>query len=931
MEAPLLSGPLEDLVEASASPASARNALARLLDERPEAADQLARSPGLAAAVVAVVVASRSLTRLIVQDPGALAVLANLQGRHEADLSGPEALARWKHLELLRIAARDLTGLDQLEVVGDRLSILAEEVLAGACQLAGPGAAETLGVVGMGKLGGSELNYASDVDVVFVGGARSEDDERTARRAMAVGRLSYRVDADLRPEGRDGPLVRSIDSYRAYWGRWAQTWEIQSLIKARPVAGSPKLGAGFEEAAAEALWRRSFGADELREVRTMKARSEELVHRRGLSQREVKRGRGGIRDIEMAVQLLQLVHGRHDPALRVRSTLPAIRELGAAGYVASDDANRLAAAYRYLRTVEHRLQLVEEVQVHTVPGNGEAREHLARVMGYRDGPRSTAVGSFDEDLSRHQATVRSIHERLFFRPLLEAFASLGPEAARPGHRQGPPAQAGHRMAADAASERLRAFGFRDAEATRAAVRELTSGLTRSSRLMQQMLPLLLQWLSEAPDPDLGLLGLRQLAEGALGEARLLTTFRESPEAARRLCVMIGTSRSLLDTVRHNPEMITALGDDSSLERRGREELLELARSSAGWRASLSRRQGGLHRLKQAETLRIAARDLLGLDGVQETGRAITDLAEALVEEALQCIRPPVPIAAIAMGRLGGAEMSYASDLDLLLVFEGRSEADVAAAEASSEALLRLMNGDTPAEEIFKVDPGLRPEGAQGPLARSLQGYRSYYGRWAQTWERQALVRARPVAGDREIGARFMDIVEDFVWSTPLDDEAQREIRRMKARMERERLPFTEDARFHLKLGRGSLSDVEWTAQLLQLRHGVRSTGTLDAIAALEDRGFLGGDDARVLSDSWTFCTRTRDRWHLMQPSGGDALPGQPDRISRLARSLGLTPAELREEYRRVTRRARQAMERLFYGITPGNAHGGGGSRASEDQ
>jgi glutamate-ammonia-ligase adenylyltransferase len=912
MAAPALSEALEDLAETSASPGAARTTLARLLEARPEAAEALEQDGELAQNLVRVVAASRSLGRLVVSDAGALQVLGDLSGRLETDASGPESLARWKRLELLRIAARDLAGTDPLERVGDELSRVAEAVLESSCLLSDPLMAERICVIGMGKLGGEELNYASDIDVVFAG-TDSEGDERRVRRLMGIARLAYRVDAALRPEGRDGPLVRSTDSYRLYWQRWAQPWEIQALIKARAVAGSPHLGREFEESAAGVVWTRKFGADELRSVREMKARTEEAVRRHRASRTEVKRGPGGIRDVEMAVQLLQLVHGRHDPDLRVRSTLPAIAELAAAGYVALDDALALEDAYRFLRTVEHRLQLVEEAQVHTVPDDPGPREHLARVMGFRDEPGRTALAAFDDELARHRSTVRSIHERLYFRPLLEAFAGLSLPSARTGGADSPT------MDAQAATERLRAFGFRDAERTREALRELTGGLTRSSRLMVQMLPLLLQWLSDAPDPDLGLLGLRQLATGAPGASLLLTTFRESPEAARRLCLLIGTSRLLLDYIRRNPELISALADDDSLAARGREELLELARTAVGWRRDPKRRQVGLLRFKQAELVRIATRDVLGMDRVEETGRAITDLCEALVEQVMGAIGSRVPLAAIAMGRLGGAEMSYVSDLDMLLVFDGQTNRDVAAAQEASESLLRVMKGATPAERVFTLDPGLRPEGSKGPLARSLEGYRSYYARWAATWERQALVRARPIAGDPEVAGRFMEMVDEFVWSAPLDDEGQREIRRMKARIERERLPPSEDPRFHLKLGRGSLSDVEWTAQLLQLRHQVRAPGTMQAISALEREGVLSEGDARVLSDSFTFCTRARNRWYLVRSAPGDALPSQPDWLARLARSLEVTPAELREEYRRVTRRARQVVERLFYGIEPSQA------------
>ncbi|MDP9072518.1 MAG: bifunctional [glutamine synthetase] adenylyltransferase/[glutamine synthetase]-adenylyl-L-tyrosine phosphorylase [Actinomycetota bacterium] len=879
---------VDEAVERSPTPGVVHIALEQLEATHPGLHDRLAADGELLATLVSVIGASRFLARLLVSDPTALEVLGDLDRRPPVTAESAARVSSWKQHELLRIAARDLTGLDPLEDVGANLAAMADEVLEASYQLGRERGGDALAVIGMGKLGGRELNYASDVDVVFVG-------EADARPVMEVARTCFRVDADLRPEGRDGPLVRSLASYQAYWDRWAHTWEFQALLKARPVAGDRALGAAFTAAAAEHVWTRPFGADELRQVRSMKARAEGQLARRGLLDREVKRGRGGIRDVEFAVQLLQLVHGRRDRALRSPTTLAALAELASAGYVDADDAAALADAYRFLRTVEHRLQLAEEQQVHAVPTGVGPRAALARVLGYRDGAEETALSRFDADLRRHQATVRSIHERLFFRPLLEAFTGSRP------------------MAPEAVQTRLAAFGFTDAERTRQALAELTRGLTRSSRLMQEMLPLLLSWLSESPDPDLGLLGLRTLATGPHRAAQLVATFRDSPEAARRLCLLVGTSRLLITGIEHHPELIADLGSDEAMAARTREELCQKAQTALGWRGDEHQRRQALHRLTRAEGVRIAARDVLGLDEVEGTASALTALAEAVLEAALAILGPRLPMAVVAMGRFGGAELSYASDLDVMLVYDGSTDEEFAAADEIAGALLQLVNGATPAERILTLDAGLRPEGRQGPLARSLEGFRAYYERWAQTWERQALLRARPVAGDAELGRRFMEVVDAFVWDTPLSDHHVREIRRMKARIERERIPAGDDPQFHLKLGRGSLSDVEWTTQLLQLRHRVASPGTMAALRELEDAGALSAADAGVLADAYRFCERTRNRWYLVKGAPGDALPAGSDHLARLARSCDSTPAELREGYRRVTRRARQVVERLFYG------------------
>jgi len=892
---------LTQLIEHSAAPAWAAVATERIGEADPAVIERFGSDSSLAEAFVTVTSASRSLTELCLSDPAALDVLADLDRPVGVGTGDTESLRRWKRLELLRIAGRDLLGVDDLAAVGAALANMADAVLRHAVALAD---ATGLAVVGMGKLGGDELNYASDVDIMFAA-ADPEVGERHARAVMEIARACFRVDTDLRPEGRDGPLVRSLDSYLSYWDRWADAWEFQALLKARAVAGDDELGAAFLAAAQERVWGRAFDADDLRALRAMKARAEGELARKHLSEREVKRGRGGIRDIEFAVQLLQLVHGRHDDGIRSPTTLTALTELADAGYVSADDAASLATSYRFLRAVEHRLQLVDEQQVHAIPTDRAALTRLARVMGYRDSPSGDAAALLTADLRQHQATVRSIYERLYFRPLLEAFAVM------PGTDEGEGA-----LSVDAAETRLAAFGFADVERTRVALRELAGGLTRSSRLMQQMLPLILLWLSESPDPDLGLLGLRRLSSGDQRTTELVTAFRESPEVARRLCVLLGTSRLFAETFEHNPDELLSLSDPDGLAVKSADELATGATSSVGWRTSQLERRRGLHRYRQREELRIAARDVLGVGPEQEsvavTGTELTALAEGVLAAALEAIAPTLPFGVVAMGRFGGAELSYASDLDVLFVYDGSTADDFAAAEQAAESLLKFLAGRTPSPRIYEVDLGLRPEGKQGPLARSLDGYRAYYDRWALMWERQALLRARPVAGDVDVGRRFMEIVEPHVWRALTDDDV-REVRRMKARIERERIPAGEDPQFHLKLGRGSLSDIEFTAQLLQLQHGVRATGTMAALDALAAAGALDSEDHGTLAAAYRFCERTRNRWYLVKGSPGDALPTQGDQLARLARSLGTTGGDLREHYRRVTRRARHVVERLFYG------------------
>lgn len=910
-----------DLFERSADPGAAQRAVEGLAAAAPDRAELLVSDERTLEAFAVVSGASPWLGRIAVNDPLAVDVLSRLQT--EVDVPGGpdpvQRLRRLKDLEILRIAARDLTGVDDLVAVGASLAALAARLLQASLQTTAADhdmeAAEVgLCVIGMGKLGASELNYASDVDILLVGGTGHEGEAHLIRELLRRTRATWKVDLDLRPEGRSGPLSRTLESYEAYWNRWAHTWEFQALLKARAVAGEMRLGRRFEAAASKRVWGRPFGADELASLRQMKARAEKQMSTRGLDAREIKRGRGGIRDVEFALQLLQLVHGRADSSLRARSTIDAIGALTAGGYITADDGHALDEAYRYLRAVEHRLQLREGEPTHTLPAATEARTRLARLLGYRDLPGASAVRQFDSDLGRHRGTVRRIHERLFFRPLLEAFTF-----DRGGATGGPEPVAGPILNEAAVVERLAAFGFTDARRTRQAIRGLTSGFSRMSRLMQQMLPVLLDWLSESADPDEGLLGLRTLADEPHVRDRLASLCRDSPIGAQQLCQLLGTGRRPARELQRHPDALSELAAGQLLRVRSREELDREAIGMTAWREDSAAVGAGLRGLAQLHQLRIAARDVLGRASVDDTGQALADLAEAVLAEALRFVDSPVPIAIVGMGRLGGRALSFGSDLDLLVAYDppAGSEPDEAAEQAESvvAALRGVVSGGTPSAGAYRLDFGLRPEGRQGPLARSTAAYAAYYDRWAQVWERQALLRGRVVAGDPGVAERFGQVARRFVWERPFTAGEALAIRRMKARVEKERVPPGEDPKFHLKLGPGALSDVEWTVQLLQLQHRVEGENTMSALHQLRRAGAVDPGDAEVLEESYRFCERARNRLYLTRDVdiAGDSLPGLGPHLSVLARSLGMSASDLRSEYTRVTRRARRVVERLFYG------------------
>ena len=907
-------------IDRSADARTARTLLLRAVEAHPELADELVELPLVRDGLIALACASRSLASAVIADATLLDPLRDTDDFARERTAetyravwfvdgepNDRGLRRWKRREFLRIAVRDLLAEADMPTVSRELAALAQVCLEQALAIVEPDV--SFAVVGMGKLGGRELNYASDIDVLFIHDGDAAAAERTARALLATmtvpseDGIVFRTDANLRPEGRHGPLTRTLESYATYYDGWARTWEFQALIKARPVAGDARLGEEFMDLITPRVWPQMLDPDAIREIRAMKERAEEITERKGLAERELKRGRGGIRDIEFAVQLLQLVHGRGDDSVRSPTTLDALHELADGAYVDRPDVDRLDRAYRFLRTVEHRIQLYDEQQTHTIPSDEQARTRLARVLGYRDSPERTALERFEAEHREHQRAVRGIHERLFFAPLLETLAGTGP------------------LSPEAAEERLAAFGFTDVERTRAAVRELADGLTRRSRVMQELLPVILEWLSETPDPDLGLLQLRRLVEGPARSASLAVTFRDAPGAAERTCHLLGASRVVGDALRRHPEFVDTLDDDDALAiETTRAELTADAFDTLEWRGDEEQRREGLRRFKRRELLRIATRDLLGYARLESTERELTVLAEACLEAALASLRSPVPFAVIGMGRLGGAELSYASDIDVMFVYDGESPSDFDDAEHVAAQLVQEIGATTAEGQTFRIDARLRPEGNQGPLARSIGGFAAYYQQWGLTWERQALTKARLVAGDAALGARFAAVAAEFTYGRPMTDDDIREIRRMKARIERERIPPGEDPQFHLKLGRGSLSDVEFTVQLLQLVHGgdhpeLRAPATIDALERLRASELLAADDADVLEEAYRFCERARNARYLQSAQPSDALPSDRAELERLALLLGYVHqphTALRDDYRRVTRRARRVVERVFY-------------------
>lgn len=760
-------------------------------------------------------------------------------------------------------------------------------------------------VIAMGKWGARELNYYSDLDLVFVHEAGEQDESKAQAAALAIaGRLlanlstnsadgpGLNVDADLRPEGAIGPLSRSLNGYSGYYDRWGEAWELQALLKSRPVAGDPDLGRRFRSMADRIIWEQGLDVDALRSIRTLKARAEE-----GAKSADIKRSRGGIRDIEFSVQILQLVHGRVDTDLRVTSTLDAITALHDNGYLTDAEADQMREAYGFLRDLEHRIQLRVLRQTHDLPADREARAWLGRSLGFSEDPAT----ELEQRLAEVREKARDLHERLYFRPILDALVGLEDARLDPSE----------------AAVRLEALGFSNSVAATQAVGDLMSGLNRRSRVMQQVLPLMLDWLSQSPDPDLGLAQLRLLMARTPDHSMLVTLLQNNPVAGERLCTLLGTGKLIGDLIDRIPEFIPRLADDDLLahvrdldDAAGR--LAKVLESRPERESSI----GTIRRFVRRRKLRIAARDVLGITTPQATIESLSDGADAAVAASLDLITEPEDVfAVIAMGRWGGRELSYGSDIDLMYIHgDGHNERGLQLAVD----LGKVLSEPNRHGEGFEIDADLRPEGRKGPMSRSLTSFRRYYEEWVEPWEVLALVRARPAGGDPGLLDAYFEVIEPVVWRKTLPREMVTEIRAIKARVEAERIPAGEDPDFHLKLGPGGLSDVEFLVQLLLLRHGgarpeLRVPGTFPALEALRTAELLSTNDYHALHDSYLFCTRVRLRLHLQSGKPSDSLPTDHDATVRLAASLGFDrTGELREQYMRYTRRARRTFETLFY-------------------
>ena len=925
-------------------------------DERPRASREMTGKDGYTALRVAYRAALTKIALVDVCSPDPVELMPTV-GRHLADLAAAALEGA------LAIARTEVT----------------EGLGGGLCAAPARGAsvdALDLAIIGMGKCGARELNYISDVDVVYVivpvpdselpeGVAPLTEQDcaqigtelvyalTKAIMAPAAEPPLWEVDANLRPEGKDGPLVRTVESYVRYYKRWAENWEFQALLKARPIAGSAHLGEKYARAIEPFVWESASRDSFVESVQAMRARVTDNIPAAQL-ERQIKLGPGGLRDVEFTVQLLQLVHGRTDPAVRTKSTLDSLAALTRASYISRSDTEAFSRDYKKLRLLEHRIQLMHLRRTHLMPDRAGEQRALARSLVPAERMGTLSAEQMLKAWQKLKRNVRSLHERIFFRPLLAAVSTLSRDEVA--------------LSDQAAQDRLAALGYRDPRGAMRHIEALTNGVSRRAEIQRHLMPVLLGWFAEGVDADAGLLGFRLVSESLGTTSWYLRMLRDSPAAAERLCQILSSSRYITDLLEDAPTSITWLDKVADLQPLSAGALKAEITSLLSRHDDSADAMRAVRYLRRREILRIAMGDALNLLGVRQVCTGLATVDECTIGAALALAereeanvgerdekttpqksdapqrdsqeaagenpeeeqRNPLltEITVIAMGRLGGAENGFGSDADVMFVHRPVESADEKEAQAQANRIVnRLMQlikqpvrPAIRAERPLEVDADLRPEGKQGALVRSLDSYRAYYERWAETWEFQALLRARPIAGSEELGCAFVELIDPYRYPREFTVEQAQQVRRMKARVEHERMPHGADRTRQLKLGRGGLSDVEWLVQLIQLQHahkveGLRTTSTLDALDAAVQANLAAAEDAEVLRDAWLLATKIRGGNVLRGVRQSDLLPTLRDALEAVARWSGYTPGsarQLEEDYLRVTRNARKVYERLFF-------------------
>jgi [glutamine synthetase] adenylyltransferase / [glutamine synthetase]-adenylyl-L-tyrosine phosphorylase len=911
---------------ASPSPDRSLQFLLRLAEQEPKLVSKVLKSEGASKRLLAVVGASDALADQLLKKPKQIELFfkpAGIPKGFQLPTTDRSAMRIEYRRLLLQIVDWDLQQpfVESFEPVTRALSDLATAALAAGLLIATEelisegritklqAQEAKLAIIAMGKCGARELNYLSDVDVIY---ASNADGDSVATATKIAARLAlvidesdvevglWQVDPNLRPEGKDGALVRTVDSHIIYYQKWAHAWEFQALLKARFVAGDEEVGNDYISRVKPLIWERTNRSEIVESARNLRRRVLEHIPA-AEQERQIKLGRGGLRDVEFTAQLLQLVHGVADESLRVMGTLESLQALADAGLIARVDREQFNAAYKTLRTMEHRTQLLKLRRTHLLPSEPGELRRIARSLN-----PAWDVDVLEGLWTKTRGEVATLHDIVFYRPLLAATAALTPGEVA--------------LSSDEISSRLTALGFKDTKGAIEHIRALSSGLSRRAIIQRTLLPVLIRFMAEGTAPDRALITFRRLSE-TLGESHwFLKMLRDSSGAAERLMATLSLSAFACRLLEHIPESSSWFGEKETLvpalASEIRSEMLSLVLRGQGKPEVVA----GLKQIRRRETLRTSIASVLGLVDQEAVGESLSAVTDSYIAAMLAHCQleagTELDICVVAMGRLGGRELGFGSDADVMLVYRGESEQVQKPAELITASLIDKLRDPV---LNFELDLDLRPEGKNGPRIKSLEAFDGYYRKWAETWEFQALTRARTITGSDELQDAFIELINPYRFPAEIGMKQLVDIRRIKARVENERLPQGADPGRHLKLGRGSISDVEWLVQLLQLRFAsqqpkLQGGGTLETLEALRELGHIDDKDARQLSEAWNLASRIRSGIVLGQDRPSDSLPVERGQLEAVARVIGYSPGsalELEETYLATTRKARAVFERLF--------------------
>ena len=878
------------------------------------------------------------------------------------------ALRLYKQEEVLRIGARDLLGYAPLEEVTAELSSLASAALDTAynfCltllkkEYGIPYCGDVDGnprecgfvVLGMGKLGGNELNFSSDIDLIYLytsdegktlGGAKSHTlYEFYCKLAELLTKaissntdegFVFRVDLRLRPDGQNGPIVNSLNSAETYYESWGETWERSAMIKARPVAGDISLGESFLKEIEPFIYRKYLDFSTVEDIKEMKLKIDrELALKPGMW--DVKLGSGGIREIEFLVQATQLIHAGKERDIRERNTLKSLQRLNEKGLLSNDDHEVLAAAYRLLRTVEHRIQIENERQTHRLPSKEEDLKKLARRCGFE------GIEGFKKALELHSKDVERLYDGIFHEPSkrLEEI----------------PAEVSYLFAGEIdreeAVKKLKSMGFEETGTASLILQALkeslpSSRLSQRSRIaLRRLAPHLFLEASKSPDPDMSLANLDRFLNAVGAKGSFYSLLIENPKMVRFLATLFGTSDFLSQFLIGHPELLdTLLRSDTMTPVKSKEELrvelMPVLDAADGYEDVLD----AVRRFRNIELIRIGINDIAEEAGLLEVCGQMTSLAELSIDVALRMsekevmARYGVPflsdgseatISVIGMGKLGGGEMNYSSDLDLIFIYSGAGETKGPKVISNQEyfakvaqRVISFLTLQTREGYLYKVDTRLRPSGSAGALVSSLDAFRRYHEESAMLWERQALIKARAISGSEELGRRVMNDVASIVYDRGVDEEGRKEMMRLRERMEKE-LAKERPEIYNVKTGRGGIVDIEFTVQFLQLKYGkglagLRKANTLDALQSLQEAGLIPSEDGFALKGAYIFLMKAENRLRVLHNISTDQMELEAAKLAKLAKRLGYhgdePESQFLRDYHGHTEKVREIYRRFLW-------------------